>query len=74
MNFFPNAQLDSLQNPCADLGMEVPSMLHYKYHPEKEVSAYKSLLQTSIVCDSVLWNLLPEHVSLPQRMSSIVDS
>lgn len=33
-----NEQLDSLQNPCADLGMDVPSMLCYKYHPDKEVS------------------------------------
>lgn len=31
--------LDSLQNPCADIGMELPSMLTYKYHPEKQVMA-----------------------------------
>lgn len=30
-------QLDSLQNPGADIGMEVPSMLQYKYHADKEV-------------------------------------
>lgn len=30
-------QLDSLQNPCADMGMELPSMLNYEYHPEKQV-------------------------------------
>lgn len=41
-------QLDSLQNPCADLGMDVPSMLHYKYHPEKEVSI--RLLLQNIYC------------------------
>lgn len=35
----PPEQLDNLQNPCADLGMDVPSMLRYKYHPEKEVSS-----------------------------------
>ncbi|XP_063696393.1 oxidative stress-induced growth inhibitor 1-like [Culicoides brevitarsis] len=29
--------LDSLQNPNADLGMQMPSMLEYKYHPEKEI-------------------------------------
>lgn len=32
-------QLDSLQHPCADLGLEMPSMLRYEYHPEKEVSS-----------------------------------
>lgn len=37
-------QLDSLQNPCADLGMDVPSMLHYKYYPEKEVSMIWSFI------------------------------
>lgn len=30
--------LDSLQHPMADLGMEMPCMLEYRYHPEKEVS------------------------------------
>lgn len=29
--------LDSLQHPCADLGMELPCMVEYKYHPEKEI-------------------------------------
>uniref|UniRef100_A0A1B0CRY7 Oxidative stress-induced growth inhibitor 2 n=1 Tax=Lutzomyia longipalpis TaxID=7200 RepID=A0A1B0CRY7_LUTLO len=29
--------LDSLTHPCADLGIELPSMLHYKYHPEKKI-------------------------------------
>uniref|UniRef100_A0A1B0D525 Uncharacterized protein n=1 Tax=Phlebotomus papatasi TaxID=29031 RepID=A0A1B0D525_PHLPP len=29
--------LDSLTHPCADLGMELPSMVHYKYHPEKKI-------------------------------------
>lgn len=33
-----NKQLDSLQNPCADIGLEVPSMLQYRYQPDKEVS------------------------------------
>lgn len=30
--------LDNLQHPCADLGYELPSMLKYKYHPDKEIS------------------------------------
>lgn len=30
--------LDNLQHPMADLGMEMPCMLVYKNHPEKEVS------------------------------------
>ncbi|XP_055620686.1 oxidative stress-induced growth inhibitor 2-like isoform X2 [Toxorhynchites rutilus septentrionalis] len=30
-------QLDSLQHPCADLGMELPCMVDYKYHPVKEI-------------------------------------
>ncbi|XP_058837549.1 oxidative stress-induced growth inhibitor 2-like [Topomyia yanbarensis] len=29
--------LDSLQHPCADLGMELPCMVDYMYHPEKEI-------------------------------------
>uniref|UniRef100_A0A182QJY1 FAD/NAD(P)-binding domain-containing protein n=1 Tax=Anopheles farauti TaxID=69004 RepID=A0A182QJY1_9DIPT len=29
--------LDSLQHPCADLGMDLPSMVEYRYHPEKEI-------------------------------------
>ncbi|GAB0090099.1 oxidative stress-induced growth inhibitor 1 [Sergentomyia squamirostris] len=29
--------LDSLTHPCADLGMELPSMLNYRFHPEKKV-------------------------------------
>ncbi|XP_053683567.1 oxidative stress-induced growth inhibitor 2-like [Sabethes cyaneus] len=29
--------LDSLQHPCADLGMELPCMVEYMYHPEKEI-------------------------------------
>lgn len=29
--------LDSLQNPCADMGLNLPSMLSYKYNPEKEI-------------------------------------
>ncbi|XP_055317495.1 oxidative stress-induced growth inhibitor 2-like [Sitodiplosis mosellana] len=29
--------LDSLQNPCADIGLEVPSMLCYRYQPDKEI-------------------------------------
>ncbi|EAT45943.1 AAEL002835-PA, partial [Aedes aegypti] len=29
--------LDSLQHPCADLGMDLPCMVEYKYHPEKEI-------------------------------------
>lgn len=29
--------LDSLQNPCADIGLEVPSLLQYRYQPDKEV-------------------------------------
>ncbi|XP_049539789.1 oxidative stress-induced growth inhibitor 2-like [Anopheles darlingi] len=29
--------LDSLQHPCADLGMDLPSMVEYRYHAEKEV-------------------------------------
>lgn len=29
--------LDSLQNPCADIGMTLPSMLTYRYHAEKQV-------------------------------------
>lgn len=29
--------LDSLQHPCADLGMELPCMVEYKHHPEKEI-------------------------------------
>ncbi|XP_053670381.1 oxidative stress-induced growth inhibitor 2-like [Anopheles nili] len=29
--------LDSLQHPCADLGMDLPSMVDYRYHPEKEI-------------------------------------
>lgn len=29
--------LDSLQHPCADLGMELPCMVEYKFHPEKEI-------------------------------------
>uniref|UniRef100_A0A1L8DD72 Uncharacterized protein n=1 Tax=Nyssomyia neivai TaxID=330878 RepID=A0A1L8DD72_9DIPT len=29
--------LDSLTHPCADLGIELPSMLQYKYHPEKKI-------------------------------------
>lgn len=29
--------LDSLQHPCADIGMDLPSMLEYKYHPEKQI-------------------------------------
>lgn len=29
--------LDSLQHPCADLGMELPCMVEYKNHPEKEI-------------------------------------
>ncbi|XP_059607733.1 oxidative stress-induced growth inhibitor 1-like [Phlebotomus argentipes] len=29
--------LDSLTHPCADLGMELPSMLHYRFHPEKKI-------------------------------------
>lgn len=29
--------LDSLQHPCADLGLELPSMLEYKYHPDKQI-------------------------------------
>lgn len=35
-------QLDSLQNPCADIGLEVPSMLRYQYQPDKEVSSIPS--------------------------------
>lgn len=31
-------QLDSLQNPCADIGLGIPSMLQYRYQPDKEVS------------------------------------
>lgn len=30
-------QLDSLQNPCADIGLEVESILQYRYQPDKEV-------------------------------------
>lgn len=29
--------LDSLEHPCADLGMELPSMLEYKSHPNAQV-------------------------------------
>ncbi|KAG4066713.1 hypothetical protein HA402_007349 [Bradysia odoriphaga] len=29
--------LDSLQNPCADLGMDLPSMLRYEYNPENQI-------------------------------------
>ncbi|XP_058057550.1 oxidative stress-induced growth inhibitor 2-like [Anopheles bellator] len=29
--------LDSLQHPCADLGMDLPSMVEYRYHPEKQI-------------------------------------
>uniref|UniRef100_A0A182PTT7 FAD/NAD(P)-binding domain-containing protein n=1 Tax=Anopheles epiroticus TaxID=199890 RepID=A0A182PTT7_9DIPT len=29
--------LDSLQHPCADLGMELPPIVEYRYHPEKEI-------------------------------------
>ncbi|XP_065086342.1 oxidative stress-induced growth inhibitor 1-like [Ochlerotatus camptorhynchus] len=29
--------LDSLQHPCADLGMELPCMVEYQSHPEKEI-------------------------------------
>ncbi|KAJ6648755.1 Eukaryotic translation elongation factor 2, partial [Pseudolycoriella hygida] len=29
--------LDSLQNPCADLGMDLPSMLRYEYKPENQI-------------------------------------
>ncbi|XP_055916929.1 oxidative stress-induced growth inhibitor 2-like [Eupeodes corollae] len=29
--------LDSLEHPCADLGMELPSMLEYRYDAKKEV-------------------------------------
>uniref|UniRef100_A0A182K1N2 FAD/NAD(P)-binding domain-containing protein n=1 Tax=Anopheles christyi TaxID=43041 RepID=A0A182K1N2_9DIPT len=29
--------LDSLQHPCADLGMDLPSMVEYRYQPEKEI-------------------------------------
>lgn len=29
--------LDSLQHPCADLGMELPCMVEYEFHPEKEI-------------------------------------
>uniref|UniRef100_A0A182XEB7 Uncharacterized protein n=1 Tax=Anopheles quadriannulatus TaxID=34691 RepID=A0A182XEB7_ANOQN len=31
--------LDSLQHPCADLGMDLPPMVEYRHHPEKEVSS-----------------------------------
>lgn len=37
--------LDSLTHPCADLGMELPSMVHYKYHPEKKVSHFCNACQ-----------------------------
>lgn len=29
--------LDSLQNPCADIGMTLPSMLHYRRHEERHI-------------------------------------
>lgn len=29
--------LDNLQNPCADMGLNLPSMLTYKYNPEREI-------------------------------------
>ncbi|XP_041782482.1 oxidative stress-induced growth inhibitor 2-like [Anopheles merus] len=29
--------LDSLQHPCADLGMDLPPMVEYRHHPEKEI-------------------------------------
>lgn len=36
--------LDSLEHPCADIGLELPSMLEYKYHPEKQVIIRKKNL------------------------------
>lgn len=30
--------LDSLQNPGADVGFDLPCMLEYRYHPDKEVN------------------------------------
>lgn len=35
--FFLPFQLDNLAHPCADLGMTLPSMLHYAHRPEKQV-------------------------------------
>lgn len=29
--------LDSLQNPCADIGMTLPSMLHYRRHDDRHI-------------------------------------
>lgn len=33
-------QLDNLTHPCADLGMELPSMLRFEHRPEKQVGLY----------------------------------
>lgn len=48
--------MDSLEHPCADLGIELPSMLEYKYHPEKQVKHNKFYIEMVIYSDICFQN------------------